>query len=63
LGKPYGIKLRCYLGAIVRNTLRNLLRISWERNGNTLGIRGKNKKIPTPPPQEEKTTGPLVRAS
>jgi len=51
LGKPYGIKPRCYwehLGEHIwelDGNKRNFMKSFWEHDGNTLGTSGKKQKI------------------
>jgi hypothetical protein len=58
LGKPYGIKPRCYwehLGECIWEHFENLMR--------TDGNKGKNKKSMFPPPFRKGKTGPFMSAS
>jgi hypothetical protein len=58
LGKPYGIKLRCYWERLKEQ----IGGTPWEHVGDTMGTRKKyKKKLPPPHPQKEKT-GPRVGA-
>jgi hypothetical protein len=67
LGKPYGIKLRCYWECLREQlgNLRNLEGTQWEHVENTLEQRRKNKKITPhtwPHPQKEKQGPSRVHA-
>jgi len=56
LGKPYGIKPRCYW-----QHFGNLMRTPWEHDRNTLGTKGKKQKTPLPH-FKKKETGPFMSA-
>jgi hypothetical protein len=49
LGKPIGIKPRCYW-----EHFGNLMRAPWEHDGNTLGTKGEKNKKPSSPLQKER---------
>ncbi len=53
LGKPYGIKLRCYW-ELLREQLGNLKETWWEHIKNKEGKKRKKEKVPPPHPQKEK---------
>jgi hypothetical protein len=52
LGKPYGIKLRCYWESLGNNF--GTWGTPWEQDGNTFGNKRKNKNNLPPPPNRKK---------
>jgi hypothetical protein len=64
LGKPYGLKLRCYRECRWEQfgNLKNLMGTWWKHVKNTLGTWKTSKRTPSPPPKRKKQGPSWVHA-